>query len=364
MVKGIIFAFAVLACKLLAFQTGPAVPPRVAEPLPLTQIASREEDLHKLLRDISRDLPVPSQLEEFREQLTEREESVRESLDESAELLAANATIMEIHEQAREWRVYGAPEARQRKLLAGWGASCEKGIALLKEQEAVWRATLESTQSLEELAAVRLRARRSVEDIQTLKAAAEERLRTIVELQGSVSKQASAIADMIEKLRDATQTFQKRLFHADAPPIWKVSARKLERESLGALFRRAVGRSYSNSTELVLSRQGLIIEVVLFVAFAFAGVRWVGAAVSKGDSSDPWILRLPILNRRVALTVLMTAPLVLGFAAGSTHDGRSPDASGVPAADPSIAAADGRQQQTALCFNCGVLCRPHGLMDA
>src|SRR3954454_10625570 len=182
--KGIIFAFAVLVSKLLAFQTGPATPPGAAEPLPLTQIASREEDLHKLLRDISRDLPLPSQLEEFGQQLTEREEAVRASLDQSAELLATNATIMEIREQPREWRAYGAPEARQRKILAGWGASCEKGISLLKQHEAVWRATLESTPSLEELAAVRVRVLGSVQDIETLKATAEERLRTIVEMQG------------------------------------------------------------------------------------------------------------------------------------------------------------------------------------
>src|SRR3954447_1528028 len=248
MVKGIIFALAVLAPKLLAFQSGPSVPPGAAEPLPLTQIASREEELHKLLRDISRDLPLPSQLEEFGTQLTEREKAVTANLEESAELLAANATIMEIREQAREWRADGAPGARQRKVLAGWGASCEKGVALLIEQEVVWQATLASTKSLEELAAVRLRVRQSVEDIETLKAAAEERLRTIVELQGSVSKQASAIADMMEKLRDATQTFQKRLFHADALPIWKTWSARHERESLGAIFRRGVERSYSNST--------------------------------------------------------------------------------------------------------------------
>src|SRR4051794_35916303 len=312
MLKKIVFAFAVLVPKLLAFQTGPAAPPGAAEPLPLTQIASREEDLHKLLRDISRELPLPSQLEEFGQQLTEREKAVRASLQQTAELLAANATIMEIREQAREWRVYGAPEARQRQILAGWGASCEKSIALLKEHEAVWRATLASTQSLEELAAVRMRVRRSVQDIETLKATAEERLRTIVELQGSVSKQASAIADMVEKLRDATQSFQKRLFHADAPPIWKTWSAQGERESLSAVFRRAVGRSYSNSTGLVESRQGLVIEMVLFAAFAFAGIGWLRRAVSKGKSPDPRTLQASrILDRRVALTVLMTAPLVL-----------------------------------------------------
>src|SRR3954452_16946889 len=106
MLKGIIFALAFLLPNVRAFQPGPAAPPRAVEPLPLTQIASREEELHKLLRDISRDLPLPSQLEEFGQQLTEQQEAVRSSLEQSAELLATNATIMEIREQAREWRMY------------------------------------------------------------------------------------------------------------------------------------------------------------------------------------------------------------------------------------------------------------------
>src|SRR4051794_25838913 len=87
MVKRLTFAVAVLLSRLFAFQTGPVAPPRAAEPLPLTQIASREEELHKLLRDISRDLPLPSQLEEFGQQLTEQQEAVRSSLEQSAELL-------------------------------------------------------------------------------------------------------------------------------------------------------------------------------------------------------------------------------------------------------------------------------------
>ena len=312
MLKGIIFAFAVLVPKVLAFQASPAAPPRPPEPVPLTQIAAREEELRKLLRNISRELPLPSELKDFERQLTQRQEAVETSLDESADVLAGNATIMEIREQARAWRLYGAPEARQRKTLSAWGATCEQSIAVLKKHEAVWRATLSSTQSIDDLAAVRTRVRRSLTEIETLKTAAEERLRIIVELQGQVSKQASAIADTIEKLEDATQSFQKRLLHADAPPIWKIWSGERKRESLGAVVSRAMGRSYSNSTEFVGSRQGLVAATFLYLALAFAGIRWLGTALRKAKSPDPQVLAAShILDRWLAMMVLSTAPLVL-----------------------------------------------------
>ena len=305
-------AVTILVPRLLAFQTSPAASVPGPEPIPLTQIAARDEELRNVLRDISHELPSPSELEDFGQQLAEREELVRTNLAESSKLLAGSATVMEIRENAREWRVYGAPEARQRKTLAAWGAACEESIATLKKHEAVWRATLTSTQSVGELAAVRTRVRKSLTDIETLKTAAEERLHTIVELQGRVSKQASAIADTIERLGEATKSFKKRLFRADSPPIWRARSSERERESLGAILRRAVGRSYSNSTEFVESRQGLMVETLLIVALAFAGAHWLGRALKASTSSDTRLVQASlILDRRVSLTVLMTAPLVL-----------------------------------------------------
>ena len=212
-----IVAAAILGPKLFAQQASPAPSP-AAEAVPLTQIAARDEELRRILRDISQHLPLTSELDEFEQQLEAREEAVRTSLAESDELLAGSATIMEIREHARQWRASGGPEARQRKILARWGTACEENIAALKKHEAVWRATLAGTQSLAELASVRDRVRKSLSEIESVKATAEERLRTIVELQGRVSKQASAIADMIEKLGSATQSFQKRLLPCGRAP--------------------------------------------------------------------------------------------------------------------------------------------------
>jgi small-conductance mechanosensitive channel len=308
----IIAVLAILIPKLLAWQNSPPASPSAAEAVPLTQIASRDEELRLSLRDISRHLPPPSELKDFEQQLAEREELTRSRLEESEELLTAHATIVELREQAREWRVYGAAEARDRKTLAGWGNACERDIAVLKKHEAVWRATLAGTTSLGELESVLSRVRRSLNEIETVETIAEDRLRTVVGLQARVSKQASAIAEMIENLGEASQSFHARLFRPDAPPIWRLSEDRGERLPLGTAVRRAFGRSFANSAEFVSSRLGLMIRTLLFVALAFAAIRWLaGAESQRNPPGSPPTTTSRVLHRQVALTILMTAPLVL-----------------------------------------------------
>jgi len=57
----------------------PSSPPPSSEPIPLTQIALRGEELTRTLREVTRALPTPSELAEFDENLREQENYVRAS---------------------------------------------------------------------------------------------------------------------------------------------------------------------------------------------------------------------------------------------------------------------------------------------
>jgi potassium-dependent mechanosensitive channel len=318
-----LFLFAALLPSLLAQtpaqgtapgQTSAQAPASSAapEPIPLTQIASRGEELSRTLRDISRSIPADSDLAEFEEQLVEQEQLVRERLQESERILASGATIMEIREQVREWAIYSAAETRQRKTLSEWGASCEDSIALLNKQQAVWQATLNSTRNIPDIESVQARVRHSLHDIQTLKDAAGERLRTIVGLQGRVSKQSVAVADVLEKLNHAARRFQDHLFYPDSPPIWRASEGAQGSESLDLMLSRSVARSYSGAAAFARARPGLIITVILLLALAFAGARRVDYDALNARIPDPSTsLASRILRRPVALAVLVAAPLIL-----------------------------------------------------
>jgi small-conductance mechanosensitive channel len=302
---------AVLLPQLHALQvaTGPPSPP--PEPVPLTQIAAKGDDLGRVLRDIERQLPLASELADFDAKLGEQEKEVQRTLEESTELLAGSATIMEIQEQVRQYRAYGLPEAQLRKTLASWGAVCEQNIRILKNHEAVWQATLKSTPTLDELQSVRARVRQFVDEIGAVETVAVERLRTVVELQGRVSRQASSIAEMLEKLSDATKSFQIRLFFPDAPPLWKLWSGGPKAESLRSVLRRSWARSGSHTVGFLRSSPGLVIGMILSMALALAGGRWLRRAIRRSQSSDALLLgSAEILRRPVSLAVLAAAPAV------------------------------------------------------
>jgi len=309
MVRILLIALAGILTELAAQQPAPASSPG-PEPVPLTQIALRGDELSRVLRDLAGQVPAASEIAAFENQLAEQEDAVRTLLEESEGLLARSATVMEIRERSREWRAYSQPEARQRKTLAAWGAACEQSLAALKKHQAIWQATLNSTKDVPEVESVRARVRQSLRDIETVNAAAEEHLRTVVKLQDRVSKRSAAIAAMLDRLAEEAKKFQARLFRPDTVPIWRAGAPG--RDSFTASFRRAVGRSLSNSAAFVLLREGLVAQLILCLAFAFAVVRWLGRAEQQGQAPDASAVEVTrLLARPAAVTVLMTAPILL-----------------------------------------------------
>ena len=105
--------------------------PARPEPIPLTQIAVRGEELARTLRDISRKLPPDAELSAFDEQLRDRDELIQRSLSSSTEALEGDATLMDLREQTREWRAYTVTEAKDRDTLRDWGAACEQSLAAI-----------------------------------------------------------------------------------------------------------------------------------------------------------------------------------------------------------------------------------------
>ena len=183
---------------------------------------------------------------------------MRASLAESDELLAGSATIMEIREHARQWRASGGPEARQRKTLARWGAACEENITALKKHEAVWRATLAGTQSLAELASVRDRVRqiavRNRDRQSNCGGKASDNRRTAGPCIEAGVRYCGYDRETRQRDAELPETTLPCGRAADLEP----AARERDDESAGAIFRTALGRSYSNSSEFVQSQKGLV----------------------------------------------------------------------------------------------------------
>src|SRR5689334_16725048 len=95
---------------VMAQQTAPAPPApppaKGPEPIPLSQIALRSEELGRTLRDISRRLPTDAEIDSFSTQLQDEEQDLGLEVQKTADTLAAGATILELREQTRQLRGY------------------------------------------------------------------------------------------------------------------------------------------------------------------------------------------------------------------------------------------------------------------
>src|SRR4051794_16739142 len=140
------------------------------EPISLTQIAVRVEDLAATLREISRTLPSDTDLSTFDEELRDQEEFVRDSLMSSAEAMAGHGTLLEIREEIREWRTYSARESRDRRTLTEWGASCEHNLKIISNTRAVWEATLVSARDQPQYKTVLPQINSALKDIRAVQA--------------------------------------------------------------------------------------------------------------------------------------------------------------------------------------------------
>jgi len=85
--------------------SNPATPQTVRHPIPLAQIADRAEKLDQLLHDIKSQLAPEADLLESERKAGEATEEIRRRVLEGGDLLASNATPMELEDERRYWRV-------------------------------------------------------------------------------------------------------------------------------------------------------------------------------------------------------------------------------------------------------------------
>ena len=302
---------AVLVIPVRAQEKAPAgVAPAAPQPISLTQVAERSEELTRTLREISRRLPEDSDLAAFENNLREQDNLVRGRLADSETAIAMGGTLLDIRGLLRDWRTYSAAESEQRKTLSKWGKTCEQNLTLLNNEQQVWETTLRTITRLPELSSLVVRVRSTITDIQAVHGAAEQRLRTVLDLQARVSKQALIVADIVEKLEAVRQGFQARMFYPDAPPIWQALP-KDGTEPISTVLSRSIAKFYSDSVSFAKVHRGGLFRGVLFIVFAVVISRRLRHVFLNIGSQDETVARAAlVLKRPVSLAAIIAAPLI------------------------------------------------------
>src|SRR5271165_677166 len=239
--------------------------------IPLPEVAARSEDLKRLLRSISNQLPTPEQLEGAQNALDERDAELTAREKEVEVLLADTPTSLELREQENYWRIEQTATASLRRQLLDWANAAQSAITEVEAQRPIWLATLHENEETLGLGPTLELIRQSLTDLKALTTQAQNQLKTIVNLQVRAATQDQIALDLLDRLSKAHESLDRRLFERDSLPLWRLSERRQMGETSEAFIpasQRLAGiRSFASQVKGALVFLFLLLLLSLFGAY-------------------------------------------------------------------------------------------------
>ncbi|MGC2112532.1 MAG: mechanosensitive ion channel domain-containing protein [Candidatus Korobacteraceae bacterium] len=301
--------------------TAPAPPAPQAIPLP--DVASRSEDLTRLLRSIVDQLPNSEQLTAMHTTLNERGEELASKQNELDALLAGTPSSLEIREAGNYWRATEGETAMARRQLLDWANEAQLAIQQLQTQLPQWSATLQENESTPELGPTLDVIKQSVKSIKQLQEQAQDQLRLIVNLQIRAGSEDQLALDNIDRLTKAETSLEGRLFERDSLPLWELTQRREVGESpefFSSTADRLRGiRAFARDARGAVAGLAVFLLLSLFITYHLhiAARRFMPADTAQANTArmiHHWVAlgALPVLLTSYLLAPLAPLPLI-GF---------------------------------------------------
>jgi potassium efflux system protein len=199
--------------------------------IPLPDVATRAEDLMRLLRDISSQMPTREQLDTVKATIEELDEPLQAKKKEVDALLAGSPSLLELREQETYWRAFSAQGTATRKQLQDWANAAQSGGQQLQALQPQWIATLEENKNTPDLGHTLDVIRDAVKGIQRTMAQAQDLLRVIVNLQVSAANQHQLALDVLDQLTKAHSRLNTHVLQQDSLPLWQIFSRREQGET-------------------------------------------------------------------------------------------------------------------------------------
>jgi small-conductance mechanosensitive channel len=299
--------------KAAAPATTPAAPPATApQPIaiPLPDVATRSEDLKRLLRGTSDKLPTSDQLAAIQSELQRRSAQLAVQQKETDALLAATPNTLELREQENFWRNKQKETAGTRRELHDWANAAQSAVQQISAQQPLWNATLEENQSTQGLGPALDVIQDSVKRLQQLLGQAQDQLRVIVNLQVEAANQDQIALDVLDELQRAREFQDSRLLERDSLPLWQLSQRHQVGES-GEMY-LAPSTRLLGIRAFATENAGALFALTLLALFSLAAAFRLHllARALKAETPEQQHLR-HITRHWIALGFL--PPLLVGY---------------------------------------------------
>jgi potassium-dependent mechanosensitive channel len=259
----------------------PATPanPAPAEPqppaaIPLPEVSTRAEELMRLLRDVSNQLPTRDQIDAIRTTLDERDVLLRDKQKEAEKLLAGTPGGLELRELDTFWHVSATEGGNTRRQLLEWANAAQSAVQQLQALQPQWTLTLEANQSIPGLGPTLDVIRDAVKNIQTTQTQAQDLLRLIVNLQVTAANQHQLALSILVQLERSRLELKHRVFQRDTLPLWQVFLRRQQEEPsdfFESAHARVVSIKYfARENAAMFAVLGVLLLLSLFGAYKLA----------------------------------------------------------------------------------------------
>ena len=292
-------------------ETAPAAQaPSIPTAIPLPDVAARSEDLKRMLRGISDQLPTQEDLDAAKAALDERDEMLQTRQKAVDELLAGTPNGLELREEENYWRAKQKETGNLRNQLLAWANAAQAGVQQLQAQQPVWNETLLQNESTPDLGPTLDVLKKSVSDLQKVTKHAQDQLRVIVNLQIRAASQDQLAIDALDRLQKAREYVDSRIFERDSLPLWQVEQRRQVGENK-ELFQTATNR-LMGIRAFVVQTGGAIVFLLIFLLLCLVGAYHLNVRTrGKLPQNHQQAEALHIARHWVALGVL--PPLLFAY---------------------------------------------------
>jgi potassium-dependent mechanosensitive channel len=292
--------------------TSPSSPPAAQPPtaIPLPDVATRAEDLMRLLRDVSAQLPTREQLDAVKATLKERNDSLQAKKKEVDALLAGSPSLLELREQETYWRAFSTQGAATRKQLQDWANAAQSGGQQLLALQPQWIATLEENKDTPGLGPTLDVIRDAVKGVQRTMSQAQDLLRVVVNLQVSAANQHQLALDVLDQLAKAHSRLNTHVLQRDSLPLWEIFLRRQQGETPD-LFANA-GARVIGIKSFAQENSGAFIGLAVLLLLSLFGAYRLSLAPRGTQPADELQARAPAITRHwFALGIV--PPLLVAF---------------------------------------------------
>ena len=279
---------------------------RVDQPIPLSQIADRTDELDRSLLEISRQLSsIEESLSTDGRTLVQANE-IRERLLFVESLVSGVPTATELRNENYYWAVLNRQYGTYRRSLTSRATYLQDQINFLDGQQMQWQATWDQVSKTRgKMEIVLERTGQEVNKIRSTQQQVQDHLILILAAQNLASQQDRQITEALSKLNKAQDQFRAHLLERNGYPLWETRKLFKPDQLMTTPISHAIVREFREAAAFVRANVLFVAAFLLIYILSLTAALKLKRYVSTRTEVEPSPEALKIFSRPFSVALLL-----------------------------------------------------------